>query len=77
VCLSENEYYELNGDLMSHLNAFHVFDCIVTVLKIFLVLHTVRILDTDATFIQDIFVSCNEDCVRNTQKCIYSMKWPS
>jgi len=49
MCLSENEHYELNGDLMSHWNAFHVFDCIVTVLKVFLVLHTVCILDTAAT----------------------------
>jgi hypothetical protein len=46
-------------------------------LKIFSVLHTVCILDTAATFIQDVFVSCSEDCVRNTQKCIYSMKWSS
>jgi len=41
------------------------------------VLHTVCILDTAATFIQDVFVSGNEDCVRNTQKCIYSVKWSS
>jgi len=54
MCLSENEYYELNGDLMNHWNAFHVFDCIVTVLQIFLVLHTVCILDAAANFIQDV-----------------------
>jgi len=39
------------------------------------VLYTVYILGTAATFIQDVFVSCSEDCVRNTQKCIYSMRW--
>jgi hypothetical protein len=41
---------------------------IIIVLKIFLVLHTVCILGTAATFIQDVFVSCSEDCVRNTEK---------
>ena len=46
-------------------------------MKIFLVLHTVCILGTAATFVQDVFVSCSEGCVRNTQIRIYSMKWSS
>jgi hypothetical protein len=76
MCMSE-----LNWDLINHWNSVHVFDfalyiIVIAVLKMFLVLHTVCIIDTVATFIQDVFVSCSEDC-ENTQKCFYSVKWSS